>query len=257
MNLTKEKKIGLLGTLLVQIMFFILLLLLGFHTPLPLPEEEGILVNFGNSETGLGETEPEIQEPKQIQPEPVEQTNDEQVMTQDIDDAPEMKEETNPKKKKKIEEKEETKPEKKPEEQRKINPNVLFPPTNNTNNSTSQGIAGGKGNQGRPDGSKKSNNYTGYGQGNSGISFSLRGRRPKGLPKPKYTGNNEGKVVVEITVDRNGNVTSATPGVKGTTTTAAELWQAAKIAALKTKFDKSETAPSIQQGTITYIFVLH
>ncbi len=256
MRFNKEKKIGLIGTILIQVLFFILLMILGFHTPLPLPEEEGILVNFGNTDTGKGDIEPETTKQEEPQPQ-VEQVNDDEALTQNIDEAPEMKPETK-KKKKKHKNKPETEPVKEEkEEPRKVDPNVLFPPSNNNNNSNSQGIAGGKGNQGKANGSKNSGSYIGNGQGNSGISYSLRGRRPKGLPKPKYTGNDEGKVVVEITVDREGNVTSATPGVKGTTTTAPELWNAAKVAALKTKFDKNESAPSIQQGTITYKFVLN
>jgi len=131
----------------------------------------------------------------------------------------------------------------------------LFPPTDNSNNSHSQGVAGGSGNQGKPDGGD-SDNYSGHGQGNSGISYSLKGRHHKGLPKPVYTGNEEGKVVVEITVNRDGVVTSATPGIKGTTTSASNLWAAAKKAALKTKFDKSSSSPKMQTGSITYHFVL-
>ncbi|AHW62318.1 hypothetical protein FH5T_19550 [Draconibacterium orientale] len=53
-----EKKKGLIGTIVFHTIVLILLLVLGFFTPLPLPGEEGILVNFGNSENGLGDREP-------------------------------------------------------------------------------------------------------------------------------------------------------------------------------------------------------
>ena len=41
-----------------HVIVLLLLIFLGFFTPLPLPGEEGILVNFGNSENGLGDREP-------------------------------------------------------------------------------------------------------------------------------------------------------------------------------------------------------
>ena len=47
--------------------------------------------------------------------------------------------------------------------------------------------------------------------------YDLAGRQARSLPKPKYDIQQEGIVVVEVTVDRNGNVTQAIPGVKGST----------------------------------------
>ena len=250
MKLKKENKGGIVGTLVVNVSIIVLLFFLGFHTPLPLPEEEGILVDFGYNETGLGEIEPEVEE-EQIEETVEASSSEEEIVTSELDDTPEVVVH----KDNETEKKEEVVEEEKKEEKRVVNPNVLFPPTDNSNNSHSQGIAGGKGNQGKPDGGD-SDNYTGNGQGNSGISYSLKGRHHKGLPKPLYTGNEEGKVVVEITVNRNGIVTSATPGIKGTTTSASNLWAAAKKAAMKTKFDKSSSSPKMQTGTIVYHFVL-
>jgi TonB family protein len=54
----QEHKTGLLGTVAFHVVILVLLLLFGFFTPLPLPGEEGILVNFGDSEMGLGDIEP-------------------------------------------------------------------------------------------------------------------------------------------------------------------------------------------------------
>ncbi len=250
MKLKKENKAGIVGTLVFNVSFVVLLFLLGFKTPYPLPDEEGILIDFGYNQTGLGEIEPQVKEEQQKTEEIKEVSSEEEIITQNIDEAPTViKKKTNKTEQKKEEEKEVEK------EQRKIDPNVLFPNNNNSNNSNSQGINGGNGNQGDPKGGN-TNNYNGSGQGNSGISYSLSGRNHKGLPKPSYTGNEEGKVVVEITVDRNGNVTSAIPGVKGTSATSTVLLKAAKEAALRTKFDKSESSPQIQTGSITYHFVL-
>ena len=58
MDYIREHKNGLIGTVVFHGFILLLLILLGFFTPLPLPGEEGILVNFGDSETGWGEEEP-------------------------------------------------------------------------------------------------------------------------------------------------------------------------------------------------------
>jgi len=86
------------------------------------------------------------------------------------------------------------------------------------------------------------------------VSFNLHGRTPESLPKPEYNGQSEGKVVVEITVDKYGNVTDAVPGVRGSTTLDANLLSASKKAALRSKFSKNPDAPAYQKGTITYLF---
>ncbi|MDR2802143.1 MAG: energy transducer TonB [Prevotellaceae bacterium] len=89
-----------------------------------------------------------------------------------------------------------------------------------------------------------------------GNSFSLTGRSIVGeMPKPEYGANQQGRVVVEISVDREGRVTSAKPGVKGSTVSDATLWNASKEAALKTRFTSSPTE-LVQYGTITYVFRL-
>ena len=108
-----------------------------------------------------------------------------------------------------------------------------------------------------------SDNLTaGHAQGNTRTgstdgtpSAQLKGRSVMGsLPLPTYSVQASGRVVVRIMVDRNGNVTSAIPGATGTTVTNKILWDAAKEAALKAKFNTSSTIS--QEGTITYIFTL-
>ena len=97
---------------------------------------------------------------------------------------------------------------------------------------------------------------TGRGLGNEGISYNLSGRTPQSLPKPSHKYQVEGKVVVEVTVDRNGKVTQATPGVKGSTTLDENLLSAARKAAMAAQFDKNPDTPAFQKGTITYFFTL-
>ena len=85
----------------------------------------------------------------------------------------------------------------------------------------------------------------------------LKGRTVVGtLPKPAYSVQKGGTVVVDILVDRHGNVTSAVPGGTGTTVSDKTLWEAARKAALNTQFNVKADAPPQQAGTITYIFKL-
>ncbi len=300
MNYFIEHKRGLLGTILFHLVLVIILIFFGFTTPLPLPEEEGILINFGTEEQGSGLIEPsEARTPQKKAQEkstpppsaPVVTTPEpakEEVLTQDIEETvaiPTKKEKIKPKEpdpkeveaeRKKQEElerkrqeelerkrQEEIERKKREEEQKRID--EIKNRTRNAfssgksaadNKSTGEGITSGNGNQGRENGSTESKNYTGKGYGNEGISYSLKGRTPQSLPKPEYNYQVEGIVVVEVTVDRNGKVTKATPGIKGSTTLDENLLKAARKAALAARFDKNPDAPAFQKGTITYHFLL-
>jgi TonB family protein len=76
------------------------------------------------------------------------------------------------------------------------------------------------------------------------------------LPKPQYPGNEEGVVVVKVTVDKMGVVKNAEAGVRGSNTTDADLISAAKKAALQARFNVDDKAPEFQIGSITYRFRL-
>ena len=123
-----------------------------------------------------------------------------------------------------------------------------------TGQSASQGTGGGSGNQGVATGGAGQGTSIGDGSGNS---YSLAGRNIVGkLPKPVYNIQESGKVVVEIKVDKNGNVTEAHVISRGTTVQNQTLWNVAVQAAKKAKFNADPTKPAIQSGTITYNFRL-
>ena len=85
----------------------------------------------------------------------------------------------------------------------------------------------------------------------------LSGRSVNGtLPRPYYGVQASGKVVVKITVNQYGEVTTALAGVEGTTATDKRLWEDARKAALGASFNMDASAPALQEGTITYIFNL-
>lgn len=100
-------------------------------------------------------------------------------------------------------------------------------------------------------------NYSGKIQEDKGISYNLQGRGVFALLKPKYDYSEGGRVVVEVSVDREGKVVQAIPGTKGSTTLNDYLLKVAKEAAMGTIFEVKADAPAIQKGTITYNFVVN
>lgn len=261
MDIFSHKR-GLIGTVIAHTIILFLLMFFGLRTPLPLPEEQGILVNFGTDLTGSGSSEPLMNIPPPQQEKTVPAEKKEGVLTQDFEEAPviEKKQET----KKPVEKKTETKPVVKQEvkepvkEEPKVNPRALYTGRKTSGEpSTGEGEGTGQGNQGAADGSPDATaRGQGSGTGSGGIQFSLSGRSYLSLPAPDYKYQVEGTVVVEILVDREGNVIGAIPGVKGSTTLNENLLQAAKNAALKAKFSRKPDAPATQKGTITYHFLL-
>ena len=116
----------------------------------------------------------------------------------------------------------------------------------------SQGdAASGTGNQGSPFG----NSDHGANEGVGGYgSFNLNGRSigSGGLPRPAYTIQEEGRIVVNITVDPKGNVIFAEVG-RGTNIDNASMRRSALEAARKAKFNQISGANN-QSGTITYVY---
>ncbi|WP_293890155.1 energy transducer TonB [Flavobacterium sp.] len=127
-------------------------------------------------------------------------------------------------------------------------------------NGSGTGTGGGKG-SGNGTGTG-SGTGTGTGSGNgggngSGSGYSLGNRKALNKPQPDYTCQEQGRVAVQVTVDRNGNTVSVTAGVQGTTNTARCLLDQAKIAAMNTKWQADSNAPETQVGKIIYTFSLN
>ena len=90
--------------------------------------------------------------------------------------------------------------------------------------------------------------------GNESLDEGLQGRGLVGaLPQPVYpSGNKGGKVVIRVTVNKNGVVTEAAYEPKGSTTSDKALIDAAIDAARKARFTESKAF--VQGGKITYLF---
>ena len=113
------------------------------------------------------------------------------------------------------------------------------------NQSGNENGNGGNGNGGNGNG-------VGYGKSLSEPYF-LSGRKVINKSVPEYNCNEFGKVVIEITVDKNGKVLDAQLG-RGSTTNSQCLVNASKIAAMNTTWNKDENASEKQKGKIIYNF---
>ncbi|MCF8258368.1 MAG: hypothetical protein K9J06_12505 [Flavobacteriales bacterium] len=268
----KDRRRGLIVSLTIHAVLLVLFFFFGLKHIIP-PPEEGMVINFGNTETGLGQVESEpmrsdeaVQVPEQPanptppQPEAVKPVVEEQVVTQETEEEIAFKKEKEAKERAETERKREEQ-RKQQEEQRlrdeqKRRMDELFAKAK-----AGEGKGGGEGNtrpggnQGSPDG-QQNVPHGGKGGSGSGFSFNLGGRKMVNQPRINDSSQETGKVVVEITVDKYGKVVQATPGARGSTTTSSHLYRLAREAALETRFDANPTAEVQQKGSMTFVFVL-
>ena len=212
-NPKKDKTIAVVGTVLVHALMLVVLFLMAFRTPLPLPGEEGVEVDLGMYNQGMGEVQPETPTvPEQsTPPKPNEDENTkskDEIVTQDTEEAPSVQKE----KEKETQEEPEVKPKEKPEEpaqetpQQTVNPKALFKGKDKAQEGGSEGQTGQPGDQGNPNGLAGMKKYDGQGGKGNGPGYDLGGRGAKTLQRPPKDFPEEGHIVVEIWVDREGNV---------------------------------------------------
>lgn len=261
-HLRKSRWYGLSCTIGIMVALLLFFWLFIIRTPNPpYPDAGG---GAGNGiEVNLGFSDIPVAQPIEAVLQSSTSDVEEDIATQDIEDAPiivEKSEKTIPKKKDSSTK--EPQPVKKNEPL--LNTRALYPAQSKSTNTqgTPNGSLGAKafgghGGSGGTGGGTGGGVGTGSGSGSgSGISFNLSGRIPQVLPTPEYTQQVEGVVVVAVTVDKDGRVTQAEPGVKGSTTLDDGLLTSAKKAALQARFDKKAEAPAFQKGTISYRFRL-
>ncbi len=271
-----------------------LLLVLFFFLQWTLPQipppdfGEGIEVNLGNSETGIGDVaplipgDPSVTEDNKTSVPPTAQQPTEQPKINADEYADGEAPAVNPAKAKPVVKAivKPPVPVKKATETTITNP-IPAPPKpkavfkGGTSTTTSgnradsyngiknQGIAGGKGDQGNPNGNPNSDSYKGNAAsgnggsgGNSGVSIrsGLDGRRITQLPSFEDDFNENAKVAVDITVDKTGNVIMAIVNQRGTTTTNQGIRNIALKKARGLKLNSSNTDQ--QTGTLVFNFKL-
>lgn len=240
----------------------------------------GIEMNFGDSDFGIGDNyKSEVLNVKdQTKVTPVKTTPDEDVISDDNADNNDV---VIPKKenvkKTPVDIKNDVKPvAQKPSVSKSAN-DALSSILGNKNGDGNDTKAGNKGNS---NGNLNTKGYYGNGSGNGngpgtgpgtgpgygpgtgggtggGTGYLLGNRKALNKPQPDYTCQEQGRVAVQVSVDRNGNTISVTAGVQGTTNTAKCLLDQARIAAINTKWQADSNAPEKQVGKIIYTFSLN
>jgi len=284
---TKYEKDSAKITALIVIILLLLLFVVGPKYMDP-PEEYGVAVNFGTTDYGSGSkplsnpkqspvekvveksqpVESQPQEPvKTSQPEP----KTEDVLTQNVEDAEAIRKEKEAKAKADAEakakaeaeriarEKREAEERKRQEEAKKKQQlDNLIGGVKNSDGNTD----GGEGNDANKPGNKGQLNgdpyapsyFGGSGPGKGGVGYGLGGRGRPSKQIYKQDCNEYGLVVVRIEVNRLGQVTKATPGIRGTTNTHPCLLEPAKKIAESHKWPADSNAPATQVGFVSINF---
>ena len=275
MKFNKDDLYSLLGSVGFHLLILLVLSLTILSTVVP-EEDSGVLVNFGNVDEAAGTFEPlnTGQEPMEETtppppPTPAVETAKEELVTQDVEEsvalAEAKKEKEEQRKKEEAIKREQDRIQKEKLEQQRladaqrqkelaIKNKVAGAFGAGSAAGSSQGSGEtGSGNQGSPFGN--SDHGANDGVGGYG-SFSLNGRSigAGGLPRPAYTIQEEGRIVINITVDPKGNVIFAEIG-KGTNIDNASMRKSALEAARRAKFN-SISGSNNQSGSITYRYSL-
>lgn len=272
-NMSRErgKIVAAACAALVHIAVFIFLFFFYIRQP-EIEEEGGVPVILGNSEQSQGFFDPATMTEVELAPENVPapeqatpQTDGQELITQAEEPTvaipPKKKETIKPKKEKPKKEvvkpKEKTEAEKQAEAERAAAQKAGSRVAGAFGKGSKMGSSG-SGNTGTgTEGSLSGNSSEGKLTGTGGYgTFDLGGRSigEGGLPRPVYNVQDEGRVVVTITVNPAGTVI-ATSINKRTNTVNAALRKAAEDAAKRARFNGVEGLDN-QTGTITYYFKL-
>jgi len=292
---TRHKKKSFTLTTLLLSVLLLLLFYIGL-TYLDPPEDSGIAINFGTMEFGSGKVQPkekikseplDIPKPSNeaekveelIEQEPIEEevvekeAPTEKVVTQESEESIRIKQQKEAKRKadteakkakaeaaRKAQEAREAEARKKAEEEaqkKKLDALIGGIGKSDGKDSGSEGDDNKSGDKGDPAGNPYATSYYGApGSGNGTGGYGLNGRSLVKKGKVQQECNEDGRVVVRIVVDKNGNVIKATPGVKGTTNNAPCLLEPARKTAFLHKWNLDAKAPTQQIGFVVVNFKL-
>jgi outer membrane biosynthesis protein TonB len=273
-------------SILIHIGLVLLALLPLLSFPVPPPGQKGILVNLGLPDEGMGnesapiipkeaaqkekEQVPEIVPIKQVESAPP-KIEEPSRLTTDSDVIIERKKREEEKKKadelaakKAAEEEANRKAEEeaarvKAQEKARIDAEAAKTKSDIGGlfggQGTGQGNTGRPGNQGDPDGDPNAGKLEGISTGAGMVGGGLGNRGVVTIPKINDRSQKEGKVVINVCVDKAGKVLSADFTQRGSTTTDPTLVRLATDNARLWKFMPGDT--DRQCGTITYQFKLN
>lgn len=254
----KDRKRALFGTILFHALLAVLFLFYGLKEPHPPKEEKMVSIDMdlgtdtrgqGNSESVSQQEEPasESQNTQEQQQQEAENAAQDLATQQESDVATETAEE---------EETEDTQEEEQEQEEEQNVSEELRQAQDRFKNMEDEGGGDGdddvQGNEGDPSGSPE-------GEGDlagAGGNWKLSGRKILQKPQPEKP-SEEGKVVIDIWVDQQGNVVRTSPNLSESNTTSDQLLSLAEEAAKQAKFNPDSEGAVEQKGKFTFVFELH
>jgi len=252
---TEHQKKAWIETIIVMAILVILMFITGLKYMDP-PPPGNIAINFGTDDEGSGKmpvkekteypvqpTPPPPPQPEPVKEEPVLTTQEEAPVVQEpVREEQPVQEETPP-------------PPQPSQETREVLDNIFNAPSGNENAASEGDDAQAGGDKGSPEGDEQAPGYYGTGgTGGNDPNYILGNRRAISKPRPSYNCDEEGKVVVRITVNPEGKVIHAE--IDRGTTAGSCLTQAALEAARATVWEKDPNAEPKQIGKIIYFFKL-
>jgi len=279
-NDKKSKRVGLIATMLFHGgIALMLLLLVAWKAPNPPLPEYGIEINLGFSDEGTGDIQPQTEvgnegqseetaaQPEQTEPQQTVEENannkQEEVVTDESNPVSVKEEKKEVKEEVKVEAKKEVKPTPK-EEKKVVKEEAVFTPTEATDKTAQQkkGENASQGNdknatgdKGQPTGTLDPNasfsGLQGGGAGGSGTGLDLAGWTWDRKPDPKIPENESGRLIFEIEVDENGEITRLVAIERGLSAQAEKI---CRDEILKLTFTPTgANVPSVSKGKVTFV----
>jgi outer membrane biosynthesis protein TonB len=280
-NDKKSKRVGLIATLTFHgVIALILILLVAWKAPNPPLPEYGIEINLGFADSGTGNIQPQPEvgneglseetaaQPEQTQPEEQSEeetptTPQEEIVTNESNPVSVKEENKEIKEEVKKETPKEIKPTPK-EEKKVVKEEAVYTPKETTDNTTQQkkgeNLSQGNdknatGDKGQPTGTLDPNasfsGLQGGGAGGNGTGLDLAGWTWDRKPNPKIPENESGRLIFEIEVDEDGQITKLVAIERGLSAQAEKI---CRDEILKLTFTPTgANVPIVSKGKITFI----
>jgi outer membrane biosynthesis protein TonB len=279
-NEEKHRRAGLVVSIVVHVLVLLLFLLPFIRFPVPPPGQQGILVSLGVPDQGEGDDRPETQNMEVVEPQPVAQPpepsqptltkqtpQERKVLTSEDAEAMALRQKQQEERRREQEEldrqrRAEAKARKDAEEEARLKAEAEAKKQAEYEETKKQygtllsgsgkGNTGTPGNQGTPTGDPNAANLEGVSTGSGMVGGGLGSRGVRYEPTITDNSQKTGRVVLNVCVNKAGQVISADYTQRGSTTTDTDLRTLAERSAREFVF--TESAIEKQCGTITIDF---
>ena len=254
----KESRAGLIGTIVFHVILLLCIIFFGMSYQDPAPiNESAMLIDFGYAGGGSSAASEESETESASETES--STNNLNATENVTASAPESMETQTTTETVEVNAANTTSSTTETTEPEQVISENLSNVMNALNNASNSSESSSTNSDGNADNGTSNGTGTGVGNHNGageGPGYDLAGRGKVSFAIPKNPTQEDGTVVVDIVVDRNGNVIKATPGGRGSTTTNSTLYKMAKDAALQARFTIKNGAND-QKGSMAFVFILN